>query len=390
MVVENTTREKKLSLKTIVGFNTIYTSHNMKYSCKEGNEMTDINTKILKIDKDAPQPDLIKEAARILNDKGVVAFPTETVYGLGANALDKEAISKIFQAKGRPEDNPLIVHIENTNQLKDLTEDVSEKAHKIMERFWPGPLTIIFKKGPKVPYTATGGLDTVAVRMPNHKIALELIKEANLPIAAPSANISGKPSPTEASHVIEDLAGRIHMIIDGGDTGVGVESTVLDVSGDIPFILRPGGVTKEDLLEIFPRVAYDPAIETLNSDIAPRSPGQKYRHYSPKAKMTIIQGSPEATVKEIINLYKSYNDQGLRVGIMATEETQSMYGEGTVLVSGSRKKPETIAANLFKSLRKFDTLEVDIILAEGVEEAGIGKAIMNRMKKAASGETINV
>ncbi|RKD31394.1 L-threonylcarbamoyladenylate synthase [Thermohalobacter berrensis] len=347
--------------------------------------MKRINTEVLKIDRNNPDKEKIKMAADVIKNGGTVAFPTETVYGLGANALDEKAVEKIFIAKGRPQDNPLIVHIGDVNQIYPLVESVPEKALKLMERFWPGPLTLLFNKSDKIPSKITGGLETVAIRMPNHKIAVELIKEANLPVAAPSANTSGKPSPTNASHVIEDLMGKIDMIIDGGNTGVGVESTVLDISTDMPTILRPGGITKEDLLEIFPEVKIDPALEKSSKDLKPKSPGQKYRHYSPNAQMIVIQGELQEISQSIKELLKEYEEKGLKVGIMATEQTKNIYESKNVIVVGDRDRPETIAANLFKVLREFDKKGVDLILAEGVEESGIGMAIMNRMRKAAGG-----
>jgi len=346
------------------------------------------DTKILKIDSDNPEIEKIKRAAEVIRCGGTVAFPTETVYGLGANALDEQAIDKIFKAKGRPQDNPLIVHISEISQLDELVESIPEKAFLLMEKFWPGPLTLIFNRSSKVPDKITGGLSTVAIRMPNHAIALQLIKYSNLPIAAPSANISGKPSPTESSHVIEDLFGKIDIVIDGGSTGVGLESTVLDVSSEIPVILRPGGVTFEQLLTIFPKVEYDPALESISQDIVPKSPGQKYRHYSPKAKMKIIQGDLEDICFRINELTKQYEKDEIKIGIMATKQTHHKYDSAKVLIVGDREKPETIAANLFSTLREFDKIGVDIILAEGIDETGIGKAVMNRMKKAAGGDIL--
>lgn len=346
------------------------------------------DTRILKIEASYPDIDKIKEAAEIIKNGGTVAFPTETVYGLGANALDTKAIEKIFLAKGRPQDNPLIVHISSTDQLDGLVESIPEQANILMEKFWPGPLTLIFNRTNKIPDRITGGLSTVAIRMPNHKIALELIKHSKLPIAAPSANTSGKPSPTNSSHVIHDLSGKIDMIIDGGSTGVGLESTVLDVSGDIPMILRPGGVTAEDLLTVLPKVEYDKAIEVTDKNIVPKSPGQKYKHYSPEAKMVIVKGNVEEIIQKTVELSKKYEAQGMNVGIMATKQTHDKYKGNSILIVGDRDFPETIAANLFNILRKFDEMRVDMIIAEGVEEKGIGKAIMNRMKKAAGGEII--
>lgn len=350
--------------------------------------MEEKSTKILKIDPSCPEKYKIEEAAEIIKNGGTVAFPTETVYGLGANALDEKAIEKIFLAKGRPQDNPLIVHISSIAQLHDLVENIPERAHILMEKFWPGPLTLIFNRTSKIPDSITGGLSTVAIRMPNHKIALDLIKQSNLPIAAPSANTSGKPSPTNSSHVIHDLSGKIDMIIDGGSTGVGLESTVLDISGEIPTILRPGGVTAEDLLTVLPKVEYDKAIEVMDKNIVPKSPGQKYKHYSPEAKMIIVKGSLEEIIQKTNQLFKEYENQGKNVGIMATKQTKDKYKSNNILISGDRDFPETIAANLFNVLREFDEIKVDIIIAEAVEEKGIGKAIMNRMKKAAGGEVV--
>lgn len=342
-------------------------------------------TEIIKIEDINTEKQKIKKASEIIKTGGLVAFPTETVYGLGANALDEEAVLKIFKAKGRPSDNPLIVHISDIEQIDQLVKKVPEKAKILMEKFWPGPLTLLFEKSDKVPLKTSGGLNTVAIRMPDNEIALDLIRQSRLPIAAPSANTSGRPSPTSASHVKEDLDGKIDMIIDGGNTGVGLESTVLDISTDIPTILRPGAITIEDLKSIFSKVEYDKALETENKNIIPKSPGQKYRHYSPKAEMKIFTGSLENIYKTIENLSKEYSEKGLTVGIMSTEETKAKYTNKNTISMGSRKNLKDIATNLFNILRQFDKLEVDIILAESVEESGIGKAIMNRMKKAAGG-----
>jgi len=346
------------------------------------------DTKIIGISSENPEVEKLIQAAEILKQGGTVAFPTETVYGLGANALDEEAISKIYIAKGRPQDNPLIVHIHEIDQLNELVDSIPEKAFPLMKKFWPGPLTLIFNRSNKIPDMITGGLSTVAIRMPNHNIALQLIKHSALPIAAPSANTSGKPSPTEASHVIEDLFGKIDMIIDGGNTGVGLESTVLDLSTNVPTILRPGAVTIEDLLTIFPKVEYDAALENTSESITPKSPGQKYKHYSPKAKMKIVQGETENICSKINELAKQYENEKIKVGIMATKQTHHNYDMEDVLIVGDRDKPETIATNLFSTLREFDKVGVDIILAEGIPESGIGKAVMNRMKKAAGGDII--
>ncbi|MBS4538338.1 threonylcarbamoyl-AMP synthase [Clostridium sp. D2Q-11] len=332
----------------------------------------------------------LKKAAEILKKGGLVAIPTETVYGLGANALDEDAAKNIFKAKGRPQDNPLIVHISDIDQLKDLVSEIPEGAYVLMEKFWPGPLTLIMKKSDKISDVITAGLDTVAIRMPSHPVAREIIELANLPIAAPSANISGRPSPTDASHVIEDLVGRVDAIVDGGRTGVGVESTVVDISSGIPTILRPGGITEEDLLVVFPRVDIDPALKGEDENLTPKSPGQKYKHYSPNAKIKIIKGELFSMINRINHLYREYTNQGLKVGILATEQSRWSYSCDNLIVVGDRGRPETIATNLFDSLREFDKMKVDMILAEGIEEIGIGKAIMNRMEKAAGFDVENL
>lgn len=349
-----------------------------------------METRIVKVNKENIERDLILKAANIIEEGKLVAFPTETVYGLGANGLDEEAVRKIFLAKGRPQDNPLILHVYSIDQVKELVEYIPNIAVKCMEKFWPGPLTILFKKSQLVPDIITAGLDTVAIRMPNHLIALELIELSGVPIAAPSANLSGKPSPTLASHVIEDLMGKIDMIVDGGSTGVGLESTVLDLSGDIPMILRPGGVTLEDLKEVIPHITQDITIIKEDENIIPKSPGQKYRHYAPRAEMFLFSGCVDNIVEKINEYANKYEDEGKKVGIMATEETKSFYKSGIVKVVGSRENKETIAHNLFNTIRLFDEENVDIILAEGIDLSNIGTAIMNRMMKAAGGKVRKV
>lgn len=358
-----------------------------------------METKIIRIDKEQIDYNLLEEAVNVIKNGGIVAFPTETVYGLGANGLDIKAIEKIFAAKGRPQDNPLILHIYSINQIKELVEDIPDIAKACIKEFWPGPLTILFKKSRKVPEIITAGLDTVAIRMPENKIALELIRLSNTPIAAPSANISGRPSPTSAKHVIEDLSGKVDMIIDGGSTGIGLESTVLDLSGDIPMILRPGGITEEDLKKIIPNITMDFSIMKSDENIIPKSPGQKYRHYAPKSEMILFSGEVDNIVEEIIGHTKKYSKMGKKVGIMCTDETTSLYEdfikefntpETLVISLGSRENKETIAHNLFYTLRLFDETNVDIILAEGINLSHLGTAIMNRMMKAASGKIIKV
>lgn len=349
-----------------------------------------MDTKVIRVNPKKPEEELIKEAAELIKGGKLVAFPTETVYGLGANGLDEDASSKIFIAKGRPQDNPLILHISSLEELKPLVKSIPKEAEMIAERFWPGPITMIFERSSLIPDVITAGLETVAIRMPNHPVALALIKASGVPIAAPSANTSGKPSPTLAEHVIEDLYGKIHMIIDGGATGVGLESTVLDLTGDRPTILRPGGVTLEDLRPIIPDVALDLSIIKDGENIIPKSPGQKYRHYAPKADMTVYCGKTEDIVKAINKRAKELVEEGKKVGIMATDETKDIYEEGIVISVGTRKDKRTIAHNLFNVLRVFDEKKVHVILAEGVEFEDLGIAIMNRMKKASGGKIIDV
>lgn len=352
--------------------------------------MGKINTRIVKINGMNPEKELIDEGAKFIRAGKLVAFPTETVYGLGANGLDEAAVEKIFIAKGRPQDNPLILHVSSLEEVKPLVKEISKEAELLMKEFWPGPLTLLFKKSTLVPMIITAGLDTVAIRMPNHPIAIELIKSSGVPIAAPSANTSGKPSPTSAEHVIEDLYGKIHMIMDGGTTGVGLESTVLDLTVETPTILRPGGITLEDLKEILPDVELDAAMIKDDNKLVPKSPGQKYRHYAPKADMFVFVGQVEDIVKAIKERAGQFIEEGKTVGIMATDETEHEYERGVIMSVGSRKNLGTIGQNLFNVIRRFDERKVDIILAEGVESFHIGTAIMNRLKKASGGKIIKV
>jgi L-threonylcarbamoyladenylate synthase len=348
-----------------------------------------IQTRIIKVDKNNPELDKIKVAADIIKKGGLVAFPTETVYGLGGNALDGNSASKIYAAKGRPQDNPLIVHIHSIEQVFELVNGVTSTAQVLMDKFWPGPLTLIFKKKAVIPYSTTGGLDTVAIRMPNHPVALSLIRETGLPIAAPSANISGRPSPTCAADVFEDLSGKVDIILDSGPALIGVESTVLDITSDTPIILRPGGVTKEELEEVLGYVELE---FSAKPGQAPKSPGQKYKHYAPKARMIIVEGPLEVQVEKIIELSEKIKAKGLKVGIMATAQTRDRYTHtaSNVISVGDRTAPLTISSNLFSILRKFDRLEVDVILAEGISKQGLGLAVMNRLYRAAGHNIIKV
>ena len=322
-------------------------------------------------------PQILEAANEIKRDE-VVAFPTETVYGLGANASSDEAIHKIYRAKGRPSDNPLIVHISSIEQLVDIVDEIPVKAQQLIEAFWPGPLTIIFKKKPnKLSDQVTAGLDTVGVRMPNNEVALALIEAAGVPVAAPSANRSGKPSPTKASHVFQDLKGKISGILDGGSAGVGLESTVIDCTKDIPIILRPGGISEEQIMKVIGSVQTDTALKNENEQ--PKSPGMKYTHYAPQAPVFLVDGSPEWIQRIIDEKRKA----GLKVGLLTTEETKHLFQADSLLVCGEKVNLSTIAVNLFDILRTFDQQNVDIIFSETFEETGIGVAIMNRLEKAA-------
>lgn len=344
-----------------------------------------MKTILAKVDLRQPESaEVIQTAARILQEGGLVAFPTETVYGLGGNGLDSAACEKIYIAKGRPSDNPLILHISEFEELDAIVAEISPDAKKLMDAFWPGPMTMVFPKKDIVPAKATGGLDTVAVRFPNHPVARAIIKAAGLPIAAPSANSSGKPSPTRASHVEYDLNGKIDMIVDGGPAEWGLESTIVDVSGQVPMILRPGAVTKEMMEEVVGKVEIDPAIlKKPAADLKPKAPGMKYTHYSPKADVVLVKGERQAVADEINRLAAMDKKNGKKTGVMATEETKDLYQADIILSLGSREHLEEIGANLFKLLRKFDFLGAEKVYSEVFSEEGEGMAIMNRLNKAA-------
>lgn len=343
-----------------------------------------MNTILRKVDVDNIDMEVIKEASDILHAGDMVAFPTETVYGLGADALDEKASKKIYAAKGRPSDNPLIVHVANEQQILPLVKEIPESARKLMKAFWPGPLTIIFNKSDVVPYGTTGGLDTVAIRMPNHKVALTLIEESNIPIAAPSANTSGRPSPTTAMHVMDDLNGKISMVIDGGAVGIGIESTIVDVTGDIPMILRPGYINKKMLEEVVGEVTIDKAIlGPVSPDLKPKAPGMKYKHYAPKADFTMFDGDIDKVADRINELAESYIKKGYKVGIISSAESKDRYRYGEVISIGSRNNELSISKNIYKVLREFDDKQVDYILGETFRSEELGQAIMNRLLKAA-------
>lgn len=345
-------------------------------------------TEIVKIDSKHIDTQAIKRAAELLKQGGLVAFPTETVYGIGANALNQSAIQKIYTAKGRPSDNPLIVHIAYTKDVYKYVENVSQDAIKLMNKFWPGPLTLIFNKKPIVSEFITGGLNTVAIRFPANEIAQAIIAEANLPIAAPSANRSGRPSPTRAKHVIEDLEGLVDMIIDGGKAQIGLESTVLDVTGNEPVILRPGSITKEMLEKEIGQVLIDPALLTGQEKAKPRSPGMKYRHYAPKGQLTVIYGKAEKAIMFINESVKAIKAEGKSVAVIATTEDENLYEADKIMVIGSMNNSNEIASNLFKILRKMDEQGIEFIFTRAFPEEDIGMATMNRLLKAAGNKKI--
>lgn len=330
----------------------------------------------------------IRAAGEILRSGGLVAFPTETVYGLGANALDAAAAEKIYRAKGRPSDNPLIVHIAGMEDLYRVAERVPAAAEALAEKFWPGPLTMIFPGRETVPKTTTGGLDTVAVRMPDHAVALALIRAGGGFIAAPSANASGRPSPTRAAHVLEDMNGRIDMIIDGGNVGIGVESTIVDMSGSVPEILRPGFISQAMLEDVIGPVRVDPALHSEAE--RPKAPGMKYRHYAPKADMVIVEGAQDAVVACINRQIGEELRMGRMPGVIAAEETKGAYAGGLVKSIGSRDDELSIAQNLYRILREFDSQNVSRIFSEAFETPSLGQAIMNRLIKAAGHQIVKV
>ena len=338
------------------------------------------------IDEEAKKQ--LKRAGDIMKKGGLVAFPTETVYGLGGDALNPESSKKIYAAKGRPSDNPLIVHVSNMDDVAKIVKEVPEAAKKLAAAFWPGPLTMIMNKNDKVPYETTGGLDTVAIRMPNNKIALGLINAAGGYIAAPSANTSGRPSPTVARYCEEDLSGKIEMIIDGGQVGIGLESTIVDLTSDEPMILRPGYITADMLKEVLGTISIDRTIIDSTSTQKPKAPGMKYKHYAPKGDLAIVQGSQEKVIEYINAKAKEAKAEGKRVGIIGTDSTKNLYEADIVKSVGNRDDESTIAHELFKVLREFDDENVDVMFSESFDENGIGQAIMNRLLKAAGHNVI--
>lgn len=335
-------------------------------------------------------PETLARAGELIRSGELVGFPTETVYGLGANAMDADAVRRIFEAKGRPGDNPLIVHISAIDQLEPLIAvEPSPMARALMDAYWPGPMTLIFPKSDLVPMAVTAGLDTVAVRFPAHPAAKALIDAARRPIAAPSANRSGRPSPTTAAHVFEDMDGRIPLILDGGPCDVGLESTVIDVTGVEPRILRPGGVTREMIAGVCGSAGVDPAVmRPLKEGERPRSPGMKYRHYAPSGELTIVEGGPEAVAKAICGLYDAALSEGRRPLILALSDHLPAYGERKALSLGA--DASEMAHAVFACLREADDLGADAIFSEAVPEDGVGLAVMNRLGRAAAFRILKV
>lgn len=350
-----------------------------------------MRTKLVKISRIEDSTEEIRQAARLIQDGEIVAFPTETVYGLGGSGLLAESVNKIYKAKGRPSDNPLILHVCDLSMVEALVREVPQNARKAMEHFWPGPMTVILPKSDLVPECVTGGLDTVAIRMPDHEVALEFIREAGVPIAAPSANTSGRPSPTKAEHVMEDLDGRISMILDGGAVTVGVESTIVDFTDRIPVILRPGKITREEMEAFLESpVAMNTSLKDSDQGV-PRAPGMKYKHYAPRSRMILVLGDDQEAVADRINeLVREQRRRGKRVGVLASEETKDRYEADEVVSVGRRDCLETVTAHLYDVLRGFDHKDVDMIYSEGFEGEPLSEAVMNRLVKAAGHEILRV
>lgn len=362
----------------------------MKISNGQEGMGSTVETITVRMDEGHIDRGLIREAGDIIRSGGLVAFPTETVYGLGGNALNPLSSEKIYAAKGRPSDNPLIVHIADREALPLLVDEMPDTVGRLAERFWPGPLTMILKKSDRVPYETTGGLDTVAVRMPANRIARELIRAAGGYVAAPSANRSGRPSPTVARYVSEDLAGRVEMIIDGGDVLIGLESTIVDLTSDKPVILRPGYITRQMLEEVLAEVEEDSTLMREDSGQAPRAPGMKYRHYAPQGDLTIISGMEENVTAYINAKCMEQKRMHKRTGVIGTDETIGKYCADVCRSVGCRDDEVRIARELFRILREFDDECVDVIYAESFSDSGIGRAIMNRLLKAAGHKVVNV
>ncbi len=349
-----------------------------------------LETQIIRVDEHNIDADLVLKAGEIIRTGGLVAFPTETVYGLGGDALSPEASGKIYAAKGRPSDNPLIVHICRMEDLDHIVKEAPAAAYKLAEAFWPGPLTMIFNKSSVVPYETTGGLDTVAVRFPSHPVARAFIEAAGGYVAAPSANISGRPSPTSVKYVVEDMMGRIDMIIDGGDVELGLESTIIDMTVPRPAVLRPGYVTRQMLEDLLGSVDEDKTMMSNDSTRAPKAPGMKYRHYAPKAELTIIDGAIETVIEYINKETARLKKEGHKTGVIAAEDTVAKYNADICKSIGNRNDERGIARELYRILREFDDEKATVIFSEAFDASGIGQAVMNRLLKAAGHRVIRL
>jgi len=332
----------------------------------------------------------LKEAGKIIKNGGLVAFPTETVYGLGGDALNLMSSKKIYAAKGRPSDNPLIVHIADIDKLSLICDYIPREAFELANKFWPGPLTMILEKSDDVPLETTGGLNTVAIRFPSHPVAQKFIEYAGGYVAAPSANISGRPSPTCAKYVIEDMSGRIDAIIDGGDSDIGLESTIVDLTGEYPMLLRPGFITYEELKDTLGRIDVDETILGASSDKRPKAPGMKYRHYAPKGELTIVNGVTDRVVQYINDNVCVSKKNGFKTGVITIDENIDKYEADSIKSLGSREDEKSIAKNLFRVLREFDDEGVEIIYTESFALNGISQATMNRLMKAAGHKEVNL
>ena len=349
-----------------------------------------MKTKLIRMDEQHIDMALIKEAGDVIRAGGLVAFPTETVYGLGGDALNPLSSEKIYRAKGRPSDNPLIVHIADMEALNAIVRVIPESAVQLAKRFWPGPLTMIFHKSDLVPCETTGGLDTVAVRMPVHRVARELIRAAGGYVAAPSANRSGRPSPTMAKYVTQDMDGRVEMIIDGGDVEIGLESTIVDLTAKRPIILRPGYITRQMLEQVLTVVEEDSTMMRDDSGQAPKAPGMKYRHYAPKGDLTVVDGEAENVIAYINAQIDMMRDDNKKTGVIATDTSIFRYHADVCKSVGERYREDAIARELYRTLREFDDEKVEVIYAEAFDTGGFGQAIMNRLLKAAGYKVVHV
>ena len=354
-----------------------------------------METKIVRIRREADafdeeEEEGLRQAGETIKRGGLVAFPTEPVYGLGGDALNPESARKIYAAKGRPSDNPLIVHISRFEDICGIVEYLPETAEIIADAFWPGPLTMILPKSDKVPSDVTGGLNTVAVRFPSHPAAKRLIAYSGGYVAAPSANVSGRPSPTTAEHVVKDMKGRIEMIVDGGKVGIGLESTIIDLTAEVPCILRPGYVTREMLGRVLGKVDTDVTIIRPDSTETPKAPGMKYRHYAPAGALVIVEGEPHRVVDYVNRRIGADRACGEKTGVLVTEELRGQYEADVIKCIGSRSDEEGIARNLFSALREFDEEGVTRIYSESFSSQGLGQAIMNRLLKAAGHQVVRL